>query len=802
MTDQAQRLEIATVRAEIGSNITYRFNNDAIDALLIPTDSGDIKNLKQVIADIQQEGAEKISFATKIYPTTAAGLAATANGEIFLVAGAGDDEVYAVWQNSSGAAVDTGKRAISATAVIAATDAAQASADNAQAAANEASAKVAPFLSPASTDPSVRDDGSSLHVGDTYFNTVIQADKVYSSSGWVAANVTGIELTSAINTREPSIPAGTTGQYWAGDKTFKTLDKAAVGLPNANNTSDADKPVSTAQQAALDLMATEASLANTSGSGGAALIGYMGREVGSRLRDNLSVKDYGAKCDGVTDDTAACQAAINYLKSVGGGVLRFNGGTILLTSPLTLADCSIVCVGDGIDVTVIRCLHSGNGFSFTDSSAVSVPIHRYVFLGMTIAKDGTGGRGISVSRSVLSSNPTIPSLLIRDLLCRGYSDIGTQYWDIGIYELNGGAPTIEDVSVIANGPTMTCGILLDNASNASRYNIKLDGINIQGGVTGLRVNGHAENFRLTNYEIVGSGTNIFLDGSSTAIPGGMNPVAIIGNGHANAKTYTVRAINWSVVCIENTDSYSGVGSGDTDGANILISNSKFVSIVGGKVGTGAGSNNRSGIDLQSVTDTIINTTIEGFKTGGVTMSGTCDRINISGIIRGTVGNPTSSGVYAGSTGCRVNTGVLTLENCTTGLNGAVGADNSLISGVTFKNCTTDILWNGSNYVIGDIQSSNVPPVMTLSGTGYHRKSRVNVTVDPPSIANGARTTVLVAVPGASFGDTVSVAAPYDISDMTITAFVQNVNTVGLYFQNNSGSTKDLASGTWTFALER
>ena len=45
MTDQAQRLEIATVRAEIGSNITYRFNNDEIDAGGIPTESGDIKNL-------------------------------------------------------------------------------------------------------------------------------------------------------------------------------------------------------------------------------------------------------------------------------------------------------------------------------------------------------------------------------------------------------------------------------------------------------------------------------------------------------------------------------------------------------------------------------------------------------------------------------------------------------------------------------------------------------------------------------------------------------------------------------------
>ena len=164
MTDQAQRLEIATVRAEIGSNITYRFNNDAIDALLIPTDSGDIKNLKQVIADIQQEGEDKISFATTIYPTTAAGIEATTSGAIFLVASAEDDEIYAVWQNVSGSAVDTGKRALSSQAIqdamqIAAASAAAsaASATNSadSALASQASAAMAASLLSTKTDKSV-----------------------------------------------------------------------------------------------------------------------------------------------------------------------------------------------------------------------------------------------------------------------------------------------------------------------------------------------------------------------------------------------------------------------------------------------------------------------------------------------------------------------------------------------------------------------------------------------------------------------------------------------------------------------
>ena len=51
---------------------------------------------------------------------------------------------------------------------------------------------------------------------------------------------------------EPSITPGTTSQYLRGDKTFQTLDKGDVDLDNVDNTSDANKPVSTATQAAIN----------------------------------------------------------------------------------------------------------------------------------------------------------------------------------------------------------------------------------------------------------------------------------------------------------------------------------------------------------------------------------------------------------------------------------------------------------------------------------------------------------------------------------------------------------------------
>lgn len=70
-------------------------------------------------------------------------------------------------------------------------------------------------------------------------------------------------LTTDLAGKEPTIASGTSAQYWRGDKSWQTLDKAAVGLGNVDNTSDANKPVSTATQTALDNKANAANAALT-----------------------------------------------------------------------------------------------------------------------------------------------------------------------------------------------------------------------------------------------------------------------------------------------------------------------------------------------------------------------------------------------------------------------------------------------------------------------------------------------------------------------------------------------------------
>jgi hypothetical protein len=81
-----------------------------------------------------------------------------------------------------------------------------------------------------------------------------------------------------LDTKEPLITAGTTSQYRRGDKTWQTLDKTAVGLSNVDNTSDLNKPISTATQTALNLKENK-SEKNTAN-------GYAGLDSNSKIFSN------------------------------------------------------------------------------------------------------------------------------------------------------------------------------------------------------------------------------------------------------------------------------------------------------------------------------------------------------------------------------------------------------------------------------------------------------------------------------------------------------------------------------------
>jgi hypothetical protein len=113
----------------------------------------------------------------------------------------------------------------------------------------------------------------------------------------------------------------------------------------------------------LDVAGMNATL---SASGGSAAVGFVqagtgavSRTAQSKLRDFVSVKDFGAVGDGVTDDTASIQAAIN-AKAGSGGTILFPSGTYKITSTLTWYNTvsadkpGITIVGEGRNSTILK----------------------------------------------------------------------------------------------------------------------------------------------------------------------------------------------------------------------------------------------------------------------------------------------------------------------------------------------------------------------------------------------------------------------------------------------------------------
>lgn len=128
----------------------------------------------------------------------------------------------------------------------------------------------------------------------------------------------------------------------------------------------------------------------------------------------LNVKDYGAKGDGTTDDTAAIQAALN-TAAVSGAVVLFPAGTYITSGSLLVA-ANVAVRGDGM-ASIVK--YAGTGWAFIGggtggSLSYGVAIRDLRILLSNAAGSGITLRGtaaamlsnLSIERTVVSSSST------------------------------------------------------------------------------------------------------------------------------------------------------------------------------------------------------------------------------------------------------------------------------------------------------------------------------------------------------------------------------------------------------------
>lgn len=103
-------------------------------------------------------------------------------------------------------------------------------------------------------------------------------------------------------------------------------------------------------------------LADVGDGKGAFLVGHIASGTGAvartaqaKLRETMSVKDFGAVGDGTTNDAAAIQAAIDAIDALGGGTVFFPRGTYRIGTALNIPDRGIRLVGESMySATIIK----------------------------------------------------------------------------------------------------------------------------------------------------------------------------------------------------------------------------------------------------------------------------------------------------------------------------------------------------------------------------------------------------------------------------------------------------------------
>ena len=180
----------------------------------------------------------------------------------------------------------------------------------------------------------------------------------------------------------------------------------------------------------------------------APFIGSSVTNVGDKLAQIVSVKDFGAVGDGVTDDTVAIQTAID---AVTNGTVYFPKGTYVCTDELLITNAGVSLLGDGQgyyrwhfvdplqDVPVTRLLFKGTGAKSIKTrvlyrASAASPNDSAISTGINIQNDGITIERLTVELYCNYSNPS-PSNFGDD-------------WDVGIFHGSRLDLRIVDVNVV------------------------------------------------------------------------------------------------------------------------------------------------------------------------------------------------------------------------------------------------------------------------------------------------------------------------------------------------------------------
>lgn len=416
--------------------------------------------------------------------------------------------------------------------------------------------------------------------------------------------------------------------------------------------------------------------------------GAVATTVQAKLRQIISVKDFGATGNGSTDDTLAIQKTIDYLSSIGGGTAQFPTGTYKISAKLTISSNSIFLSGEGRQSSVIAPVAMAQDFILFDTCSQG-GVNNLGIIPTGAQTGATAGIRIKNCHNVVVDQFLLYANTRNGIIVEGG---GASYlctisnFEISNCSLSGievGAGSLAQGVWILDGIVASCydGILLNYASGVYANTVDI----ISSG-----------NSAFATYPGVGQYvTAVFAEGvtADTSVGHG---IALIDNG---GKTTDVNLVN----CWAATNGLSGLRcAANTDG--VLVSGSRFIN------------NDQRGILLENGR----NYTISGCQIGMNSMDGSAlyDGVAIgAGVTHVTIENCFSGGPLG-------RIGTLASNWQRYGVWVGAGADYLVISGNNLTGNVTGALLNNSTASnifisenLGDSRktTSNIETVTTDAG---------------------------------------------------------------------------------------